>query len=57
MMPRRTNRPLWTPEEEAKLRELWKENVRGKALAEAMGRTKSAVATRANLLGLNRLRP
>jgi len=56
MMPRRTNRPLWTPEEEAKLRELWKENVRGKALAEAMGRTKSAVATRATLLGLSRPR-
>jgi hypothetical protein len=44
----------WTPEEEAKLRELWKGGMRGEALGHALGRSPNAADARAALLGLKR---
>ena len=53
-MKRQPYRP-WTLEEEAKLRQCWKEGLRGPALAEVMGRSESALKNRSHILSLRHL--
>ena len=54
-LPRREKRgpwPLWTPADDARLRDLWATGARVAAIAQALGRTEAAVWTRRAVLGL-----
>ena len=50
----RTPNRTWTADDEALLRRLWDDGVRGDALANALGRSVPAAHNRALLLGLRR---